>query len=109
MYAFEKDICTLLDENNVVYGFDEEEHTLHSEQLKIKFIPNLSGQVNLSSNQRNDQQIVLWEDIYHTRRVQVNSRIKSLLGLNKRIHGRETIIKEINKRYFHIIMKINHI
>ena len=49
--------------------------------------------------QRKGKQLVhLWEDVWISRKVQVMNRIHSLLGLNKRIHGRKTSVHLISKQ-----------
>jgi hypothetical protein len=46
----------------------------------------------------NQQQLVhLWEDIWIAKRAQVLSRIRSLLGLNKSIHGRKVKIETLTQ------------
>lgn len=39
----------------------------------------------------------LWEDLWYTKKAQVLSRIKSLLGLNKKVYGRNTSVAKISK------------
>lgn len=41
--------------------------------------------------------VYLWEDVWRSRREQVEGRMKSILGLNKRIHGRKTKIIKIDQ------------
>lgn len=53
--------------------------------------------------------IHLWEDVWLTRSKQVLARISSLLGLNKRIHGRKTKILKITKPIADIFLDENHI
>jgi len=53
--------------------------------------------------------VQLWEDIWHTRQEQVLGRIKSVLGLNKRLHGRKGIIKVINQKQADDFLNANHI
>jgi len=40
----------------------------------------------------------LWEDIWRNKKEQVTGRIKSILGLNKRVHGRKTRIVKITQK-----------
>ena len=107
MLPFEKDICTLLDDNKVAYTFNAKEHTLNSEKLRIRFIPNLSTKLKMKAS--GGKGIKLWEDIYLNRRAQVNSRIRSLLGLNKRLHGRETRLSEITKEDYEQFLDTHHL
>lgn len=51
----------------------------------------------------------LWEDIWATREGQVLGRIQSVLGLNKRLHGRKGIIKAINQKQADDFLNKNHI
>ncbi|WP_316814864.1 hypothetical protein [Pedobacter nyackensis] len=53
--------------------------------------------------------VQLWEDIWYTRREQVIGRIKSLLGLNKRLHGRKGLIKAITQKQADDFLNDNHI
>lgn len=57
----------------------------------------------------NIQLIQLWEDIWTTRRSQIIGRVHSLLGLNKRLHGRKTNITEISQVEADIFLEANHI
>jgi hypothetical protein len=41
--------------------------------------------------------VYLWEDVWRSRHDQVGGRIRSILGLNKRIHGRKTEIIKIDQ------------
>jgi len=47
--------------------------------------------------EKNLKLIHLWEDVWITKSSQVLARIKSLLGLNIRIHGRKTKVQKITK------------
>ncbi|WP_316796559.1 hypothetical protein [Pedobacter agri] len=53
--------------------------------------------------------IHLWEDVWLNKPLQVLARISSLLGLNKRIHGRETSIKKIDKSVAVSFLNENHL
>lgn len=46
---------------------------------------------------KNIHVIHLWEDIFITRQAQVISRIKSFAGLNRSVHGRDTIVEKISR------------
>jgi hypothetical protein len=95
--SFEKDIVNLFRAQNVPYQFKEEMHLLESSKFSIRFLPNLS-KIGLQFNHEpGDDLIHLWEDIYTLKPALVISRFNSLLGLNKRLHGRQTVIKKISK------------
>ena len=53
--------------------------------------------------------VQLWEDIWHTRRPQVLGRITSLLGLNKKLHGRKAVVRVIDQEQAAAFLNDNHI
>nr|WP_226905053.1 hypothetical protein [Pedobacter schmidteae] len=53
--------------------------------------------------------IQLWEDVWHSRTAQVLGRIKSVLGLNERLHGRKGIIRPIDQQQADDFLQGNHI
>lgn len=59
--------------------------------------------------QKNITLVQLWEDIWYTRQAQVVARIKSLLGLNKRLHGRKGKIDTISQKQADDFLNENHI
>jgi hypothetical protein len=65
--------------------------------LVQQFIPEDLLALQAMYQQQNIQVIHLWEDIFLTRKPQVLSRIKSILGRNIRIHGRSTTVEKISK------------
>jgi hypothetical protein len=58
---------------------------------------------------QNIQVIHLWEDVLRTKRVQVISRIKSILGQNQRIHGRKTKIEKISQPEAELFLNKYHL
>jgi hypothetical protein len=77
------------------------------DKLKIHFLPisqNASFQNVLGSNE-----IVLWEDIWHHRQEQVKARIGSLIGTNKTISARETLVRRIDKPEMDVFLDLNHL
>jgi hypothetical protein len=75
-----------------------------SSKLVLNLIPyesplNLQAMLDLASSYR-EQDILLvqlWEDIWLTRPLQVLSRICSMLGKNKTVHGRKTKIVSVSQ------------
>lgn len=59
--------------------------------------------------QRKITLVQLWEDVWHTRQEQVIGRVKSLLGLNKRLHGRKGLIRVITQKQADDFLNDNHI
>ena len=53
--------------------------------------------------------IQLWEDIWSTRKDQVIGRLCSILGLNKRLHGRKGKIVVLNQQQTDEFLVLNHI
>lgn len=58
---------------------------------------------------KNINLVQLWEDIWYTRQQQVIGRINSLLGLNKRLHGRKGLINAITQKNADDFLSANHI
>jgi hypothetical protein len=77
---------------------------LHDAKIMINLVPlhhDFSPEVliDLQAGYHSDNIILihLWEDVWIRRKQQVLSRLKSLTGVNKRIHGRATSVKKITK------------
>lgn len=66
-------------------------------------------ELQLAYQHENKILIHLWEDIWLTRKEQVLGRFKSILGLNKRLHGRKGIILVIDQKQADDFLKDNHI
>lgn len=55
------------------------------------------------------QVVNLWQDIWEAKKGPVMARMKSILGLNKRLHGRSTTIERISKPEADGFMDLYHI
>jgi hypothetical protein len=53
--------------------------------------------------------VQLWEDIWLSRQKQVLGRIRSILGLNKRFHGRKGVITKITQKQADHFLELNHL
>jgi hypothetical protein len=53
--------------------------------------------------------IHVWEDVWLNHQSLIENRIKSLLGMNKRIHARQTQIERIDKKQADAFLKTNHL
>lgn len=51
----------------------------------------------------------IWEDIWKSKRPKVESKIKSLLGITKKIHGRKTKLVKLNNEQLMAFLKANHL
>lgn len=58
---------------------------------------------------QNVKLVHLWEDVWLSRPEQVLARIQSLLGSNKRIHGRKTAVKRISRPIADVFLNTNHL
>lgn len=58
---------------------------------------------------KNVKLVQLWEDVWFTRQEQVVARIKSLLGLNRRLHGRKGQVVAISQKQADDFLNDNHI
>lgn len=101
-------------------------HFLFDEKFDLLLINNHALIINLisSNNQFNAGELIslqekylqeniklihLWEDVWLSRPNQVLSRIKSLLGLNLRIHGRKTKVEKVTKPVADAFLQTNHL
>ncbi len=109
MLTFEKDIAELLTKNGIRFEYDVQKRVLHTEKLNIRFLPNISAPQSLAQDDPEEKMIYLWEDIYRNRQIQVKSRLRSVLGLNKRLHGRETIISRLDKQTYFTFLEEHHL
>lgn len=53
--------------------------------------------------------IQLWADVWQLRKEQVLGRISSILGLNRRMHGRKGIVMKLNQKEADDFLGLNHI
>lgn len=109
MLPFEEEICQHFDRNAIPYRFDEPGHKLTSESVEIRFMPVLSTHLTQVRVEEDDHLVYLWEDIFNRKKDLVISRINSLLGMNKRIHGRQTRISKLNKEQYGRFLEKNHL
>lgn len=76
-----------------------DQHTDAEESVKLR----------REAEQNGVQVIQLWEDIWINRPEQVLSRIKSVLGLNRRVHGRKTTIVPVNQETANSFFNRHHL
>lgn len=111
MFEFEKQIEVLLSTHIIEGEFDLPSHTFVLPKLSLHCIPIMSDPLEcyeILSNYKG-QPIRIWEDQYKQHTEIINSRIKSLLGLNKRIYARLTSIKEIRQEELDEFLNQNHL
>ena len=77
------------------------------EKLKVYFL-SISLQAPFKEK-LNKNEIILWEDVWHNRKMQVKARILSLLGHNKIIFARNTQIIKIDKPTLESFLDYNHV
>ena len=70
---------------------------IHLLSIYNQFPPDEVVALGRNHDEQSVQVIHLWEDIWRTRSAQVLSRITSILGKNKTIHGRKTKIVEVTQ------------
>jgi len=111
--SLEESIIDLFETNNHPYKFDSELQLLTSEHFNILL---LGGKSTFSSEGETDNcadeeklTLRIWQDVYHTSPKVVNSRILSLLGMNNRIFGRSTLVKDISQEEMNSFLISNHL
>jgi hypothetical protein len=58
---------------------------------------------------KNIKVIHLWEDVYRQKPLVVQSRLKALLGISERIHGRLCEVRRIDKTTANVFLQENHL
>lgn len=111
-------------ESLLAFGFhlnyiDSDQYTLLSFEEKnvvVNIIPvdhncEAAGLISLQEyyNAKGIYLVHLWEDVWKTKRTQVIGRIASLLGLNKRIHGRKTRVIKITQKEADDFLDLHHL
>jgi hypothetical protein len=82
---------------------------VHLVSLNHPFSPQNFIQLQEKYAIANIKLIHLWEDIWRSKPAQVLARLSSLLGQNKRIHGRKTKIHKIAKPVADTFLNDNHL
>ena len=82
---------------------------IHLVNIDNKFTPNRLIDLQQLYLIEGIKLIHLWEDVWFNKSNQVLGRIASILGLNKRIHGRKTIVQKIDKSIAQPFLNQNHL
>lgn len=98
-----------LEHNFKLLSLGKSEIVIHLADIKNPFQPADFLQLQEKYDNLEIKLIHLWEDIWCTRPLQVLARIKSLLGLNVRIHGRKTKVNKIAKPVANQFIDENHL
>jgi len=106
---FEKDIARIFTKTGVSYAFNNALHVLDSSKLSIHFMPNLTTPAMKGNNLEQQTNVRIWEDIYYTKPDIIRSRVESLLGLNNRLHGRETVVKNLEVEPYADFLEEHHL
>ena len=109
MLDFEKDIARIFTETGVSYTFNNALHVLDSSKLSIHFMPNLTTPAMKGNNLEQQTHVRIWEDIYYTKPDIIRSRVESLLGINNRLHGRETVVKNLEVEPYADFLEEHHL
>ncbi len=82
---------------------------LHMIDLHHQITPDACMNLQASFYQQGIKMVHVWADIWINKPALVLARIKSLLGLNTRIHGRKTKIERIDKPTANAFLQQNHL
>ncbi len=80
-------------------------HSFQQNQLSVSYFQAISDKLNA----QNQRIIHLWEDVYLSKKILVESRILAILGIFTRLHGRHCIVKRIDKPTADNFLKNNHL
>jgi hypothetical protein len=113
VFDFENSVIQLFESHNLDFQFLEKKHLLKCRTLTISLIANCSAGELINREKRSvssdRQTIIVWEDQYKNQRPVIESRIRSLLGLNTRLHARETRIKPLSQELMNDFLVVNHL
>ncbi|TDG35850.1 hypothetical protein EZJ43_10870 [Pedobacter changchengzhani] len=73
------------------------------------FLPENLIQIQKENQLKNIKTIYLWEDVWLTKPILVISRLRSLCGMNIRVHGRKTKVVKIIKPLADLFLDENHL
>lgn len=93
----DKGITFTEEEENELVFLDQNQVAIHLVSLADSGNPDDFISLQMSCQQRDIYVVHLWEDIWSSRRAQVLGRIESILGLNKKLHGRKGKIIVVNQ------------
>ncbi|QPH40308.1 hypothetical protein [Pedobacter endophyticus] len=82
---------------------------IHLVNINNGFTPDDLTSLQLQYQNENIHLVHLWEDVWCSSAKQVLARLKSLLGLNLKIHGRQTEIRKIDKPTADQFLNNNHL
>ncbi len=77
--------------------------------IRHHFVPQELITLQQTYQLSNIQVVHLWEDVFQTKKAQVISRIRSMLGYNKRIHGRKTKVEKISQSDAEHFLNVYHL
>ena len=81
----------------------------HLVDVNNTFEPPMLIELQAKWKEKGIQLIQLWEDVWAARPEQVMHRISALMGLNTRIHGRQTLLSRIDKKEAENFLERNHL
>ena len=98
-----------LKENFSLLSISNSDIIIHLVNLDHQFNPNDLLKLQDEYTVKGIKIVQLWEDVWLSRSKQVLARIHSLLGFNKRIHGRKTRVIKIDKSAAVSFLNENHL
>ncbi|UKT65308.1 hypothetical protein [Pedobacter mucosus] len=99
----------LFSENFDLLSIKNKAIIIHLVSINNNFMASDLMELQTRYQAKNIKLIHLWEDVWQSKPTQVLARIKSLMGLNIRIHGRKTIVKKLDKQIADSFLSENHI
>ncbi|GGI25902.1 hypothetical protein [Pedobacter mendelii] len=111
------EFLSALQNNSIIYhsiegnllSFPKHNFIIHLVNTKNNFLPEDLIHIQDQHSINNIKLIHLWEDVWTSKPEQVLFRLMSLLGHNKRIHGRKTEVRKINKPEADEFLNANHL
>ncbi len=102
-------INRLQDESYIMYAIGDGKVVLNLLDTGNSHNPSLLILLQDAFSKHGTQVVHLWEDVWLTQKTKVISRIKSMLGVTTRIHGRKTKIVSLTQPQAAAFMDENHL
>ncbi|MBY0244163.1 MAG: hypothetical protein K2Q03_01790 [Sphingobacteriaceae bacterium] len=110
-FNWQQDFCTSIENLGINYALKKQNECLIvcTEFVNVVLLDLDLEKLNFRFEENTLQTVYLWQDIWHSRKEQVLSRMQSFAGLNKKIHGRKTKLQLINQKQAADFLNKNHL
>ena len=117
---FKTEFVSFLETICAIYGFEvefnmpnhHEDYVVFPDfnlRLTLRYLHDNACPHSKNRPQEAMNNIQIWEDLWINKRAKIESKIKSLLGITQKIHGRETRLIKLNNKQLISFLDTNHL